>query len=730
MNTLCSFRCIPSICKFLLVMLILCELLLGSVRPAYAADQIDIAAPPGSGEFGYSVTVLPNGNFVVTDPYFNGGIAVGAGAVYLYNGATHAIISTLTGSSIGNHIGIHGVTVLSNGNYVIKSPYWDNGTATEAGAVTWGDQYTGVSGVISSANSLVGTMTDSRVGSGGVVPLKNGNYVVISPEWDNPILPDAGAATWGRGDTGIHGAVTGSNSLIGANAGDRVGSNGVLALTNGNYVVCSSYWNNGGISDAGAATWGDGHSGTTTGLVSTSNSMVGNSANDSVGSRCLALSNGNYVVGSPDWNNGAIVDAGAVSWGNGETGTMGPLSSANSLVGGKDNDKVGYMFNALTNGHYVVSSPYWDNGGFINAGAATWGNGGSGVTGLISAINSLVGSKTNDYVSIYGMQALSNGNYVVLSPWWNNGAIIDAGAATWGNGNSGTSGVVSTANSLVGSQNDDQVSRSAAPLKNGNYVVYSPYWDKGLVSNAGAATWMSGGSSFAGTVSTSNSLVGSKADDQIGSSGGAALGNGNYLVFSPLWDNGSVTDAGAVTWGNGVSGTTGSVTPGNSLVGGQANDKVGNNYVVALTNGNYVVPSPKWNNVAINTAGAATWGNGATGVVGLVSSANSLVGTSTNDNVGSQYVALNNGDYVVFSPQWDSSGGTTDAGAVTWGWGAGGTTGSITQHNSVVGTTTNGGFTINYAYDAINQQLVIGRPADNIVTLFQLHHLYMPQIRR
>jgi hypothetical protein len=119
MNNLCSFRRILPICKLLLVTFLLCDLLLGSVQAAYAANQIDIAGPPGSGKFGYSVTVLPNGNFVVTDPNFNGGIAVDAGAVYLYDGATHAIISTLTGSSAGDQIGYWGVTVLSNGNYVI-----------------------------------------------------------------------------------------------------------------------------------------------------------------------------------------------------------------------------------------------------------------------------------------------------------------------------------------------------------------------------------------------------------------------------------------------------------------------------------------------------------------------------------------------------------------------------------------------------------------------------------
>ena len=51
--------------------------------------------------------------------------------------------------------------------------------------------------------------------------------------------------------------------------------------------------------------------------------------------------------------------------------------------------------------------------------------------------------------------------------------------------------------------------------------------------------------------------------------------NGNYLVRSSLWDNGSATDAGAVTFGNGETGVTGVVSAANSLVGSTAGDSVG-----------------------------------------------------------------------------------------------------------------------------------------------------------
>src|ERR1043166_8617384 len=55
--------------------------------PSGPLAQSDIAGPAGSGTFGTTVNVLPNGNIVVTDPTFS--IPAGAasvGAVYLYNG--------------------------------------------------------------------------------------------------------------------------------------------------------------------------------------------------------------------------------------------------------------------------------------------------------------------------------------------------------------------------------------------------------------------------------------------------------------------------------------------------------------------------------------------------------------------------------------------------------------------------------------------------------------------
>ena len=81
------------------------------------------------------------------------------------------------------------MTALSNGNYAVISPYWNN----EEGAVTWGSGTAGVTGIVSAANSLVAGGTDG--GELAAFALPNGNYVVASSQGGE------GAVTFGNGTT-------------------------------------------------------------------------------------------------------------------------------------------------------------------------------------------------------------------------------------------------------------------------------------------------------------------------------------------------------------------------------------------------------------------------------------------------------------------------------------------------------------------------------------------------
>ena len=154
--------------------------------------------------------------------------------------------NSLVGSTEGDRVGYNWVTKLSNGNYLVNSPFWDNGSATDVGAVTFCNGVTGLIGVVTAANSLVGSTAGDYwyghvdgLAPPGITALSNGNYVVSSPGWDNGAATDAGAVTFGNGVTGVTGVVSAANSLVGSTAGDTVGGDRVTKLTNGNYVVKS-----------------------------------------------------------------------------------------------------------------------------------------------------------------------------------------------------------------------------------------------------------------------------------------------------------------------------------------------------------------------------------------------------------------------------------------------------------------------------------------------------------
>jgi len=696
-----------------------------TVQASGGGVQADIVGPAGSVSFGAAVAVLPNGNIAITDP---DGPGSGVGAVYLY---THdgALVNSFTGSTQNDHVGSGGLVVLSNGSFIVLSPHWHNLAVADAGAVTLVDGGMGMGGIVTKQNSLVGGSAMDAVGTpGSVLALNNGNYVVTTPTWTNPDSgamtpvpkPNAGAATFGNGSGGTIGVVSVGNSLVGTQNNDQVGVGGAVALSVGNYVVLSANWNNAAVGNAGAATWGDGTVGVA-GAVSAVNSLVGSTVGDHVGSLGITkLLTGNYLVTSEHWSNGGATEAGAVTPASGVMGRDGPVTSANSLVGAQTGDHVGSAgITVLSNGNYVVASPDCANVSVTKAGAVTWVDPTIGLTGAVDPSNSLVGTQTNDAVgggTLIGggphVAALTNGNYVVISSAWASGTKAAAGAVTWVDGSQAQPGIVSAANSLIGGGANDQVgARGVFALPNGNYVVDSMFWNSAGGANSGAVTLLNGTHRTSATVSTANSLFGTSANDLVGVGGVAVLTNGNFIVGSSAWHNMGVS-VGALTWVNGSSGLTGSVTAANSLTGSAANDSVA--YAVALTDGNFAAASPFWN----GNAGAVTWGNGTVAINGNVAASNSLVGTQANDFVGFRTITpLPGGAYLTDNLAWNN-GPLTQAGAITYSRKMGGTAGPIDTSNSVIGLVAGGGSRMVYTYDIPRQTLIVGRPAENLVTLF------------
>ncbi|MFT3807111.1 Calx-beta domain-containing protein [Arenimonas sp.] len=674
------------------------------VAPAMAG-QVDWQGPAGSLKFGAQVAVLPNGNIVVTDPADPAG-----GAAYLYR-PDHTLISKVTGVNPGatptaDYETIK-IVVLKNGNYVLVNTGWSSASTPGVGMVAWGSATTGISGVISASNALVGSVQGDYVGSDGVMPLSNGNYIVRSRNWDNGSLDEAGAVTWGNGDGGTVGPVSSSNSLVGTKAREHVGWY-AWTLSNGNYVALTHVWNN-GTANVGAATWGNGASGTT-GIISSANSLVGSTFNDFIGATVTPLTNGNYVVAVPYWDKNGIVDAGAVVWANGATGRKGVIAANIALTGDKTGNFVGYpQIVALTNGNYVVGSSDWEDASHDDQGAVTWGNGTTGRTGIVSSANSLVGDQSFQYIGddwehvTEGIVALSNGHYVVPSPRWGTSGKPDLGAVTWGNGNTGTTGVVSAANSLVGASSGDMV---------GLYSVH----------------------------------------------GVRPLSNGNYVVSSRNWKNSEGIEVGALTWRNGSASSPGVVSATNSVIG--AVD------VVTLKDGNYILASSNgmsWTDGATprtapltaenglmrlgnvitvmddgsyivcqakgidgpDASGAVAWVPKGENLLGELSAKNALVGTTADDKVCTDYIdaesrALEDGRYMMFNYYWDN-GAIVNARALTLM--TRGMAGPVGASNSVVGTVGFGGESVtgrsgfSYDYDPVRKHAVVGRYASNVVSL-------------
>ncbi|MEO8673151.1 MAG: hypothetical protein ABI411_17685 [Tahibacter sp.] len=683
--------------------------------PAFS-QQLDIDGPRGSEQFGKFIAPLPNGNVVVCDPIKPGthGLTY-VGAAYLYS-SSGALISVLTGSHQGDGVCSRGITVLANGNFVIASNFWHGNW----GAVTLVDGTVGLNGVVSAENSLIGghwidEVGGSEFGYGGVTPLPNGNFVVVTPDWTFMDEPGAGAVTWVNGSTGLVGPISAANSLIGTQGGDQVGFtgygpdqyydarfSGITVLANGNYVISSLRW-----ARVGAVTWASGTA-PIVGVVGATNSIIGDDYNRPFASGGITpLRNGNYVIGSPEWSD----LLGAATWGNGQGGTVGVVSPSNSFVGTTSNQRVGQIVTALSNGHYVISSA-WSEGPASNVGAATWANGATGLTGSVSLVNSLVGSRTDDYVG-GDVLALTNGNYVLVNSSWHDATNTAVGAATWANGTTGLTGRVSPANSLIGNAQTGKLVDSAfgrnRALANGNYVV----------SSTNAVTWADGMTPRTGTPTAADSiLIGNGVIDSV-----APLTNGNYVIANHVWSDGTRSNLGSATWAKGSAPSTGTVSAANSLVGASSYDWLGYSRVLAIGNGDYIVPAPYFNIAGVAAVGLMALGNGRTGSTGVPSLSNAITGSQANDQVGSKHiVVLANGRYLFTSPLWDN-GSIVDAGAVTLG-GGGKSAGFISALNSVRGTVAGGGAAMSFAYDATADRLIVGQPSANRVSFLKVDQLF------
>ena len=71
-----------------------------------------------------------------------------------------------------------------------------------------------------------------------------------------------------------------------------------------------------------------------------------------------------------------------------------------------------------------------------------------------------------------------------------------------------------------------------------------------------------------------------------------------------------------------------------------------------------------------------------------------------------------------------NNGSISGAGAISLGSGTFRMAGSIQPYNSVRGETVDGGQYLGFAYDSVRGRLVVGRPTENIVTIFTMEQIF------
>ncbi|MFN8534101.1 MAG: hypothetical protein U0556_11200 [Dehalococcoidia bacterium] len=612
---------------------------------------------PGD-RFGQTVVPLPNGRVAVSAPGDDIGAPDG-GAAYLYNGLTGALVSVVTGSHISDTVGLF-FTVLQTGNFVVQNPEW-NGAR---GAVTFVDAATGLGGIVSSANSLIGQAPGEGVGSGFLTTIGADRYGVSTFKWS----ASRGAVTIGSSLTGITGTVSAANSVVGTAPSDDVGMFGFSphpALGPNVIAISSPYWN----LQRGAITVLDAVPGMT-GTVSVANSIIGAGPGDQVGfsfAQSVGPDERSLLVVTPRWNGNRGAATFVV------TPTL-PVSlvvtTTNSLVGSLPGDGILTSATTVGDGNVLVRWANWNGG----RGAVTWVDGKLGLTGTVSNSNSFVGETIGDRVGS-GVSLLGSDRYLLLDSAWNGGR----GAVTIAPSNAPFTGVHTTTNSLMGTNPSDRVGLFATSLANGNVIIRSPSWN----ANRGAVTFvLSSTAVLAGQINSANSLVGDDPNDLIGVSVNE-IGQ-NYAVIS----GGNLA---AVTIGSSASGVAGVKSLANSFV---ASDLADGQFVFAdqISGTQALARLPGWN----GGRGAIAFFDAVPGVTGSVSTNNSIVGSLPGDRVG-EGLRIVGGVPVSYSGRWGGGRGAAtpiEPTAVL--------TGVVGSANSILGATQVNTSTMNVIADTRN----------------------------
>ncbi len=479
-----------------------------------AANAI-VGSSTGDGDEMRFPVSLGDGYFAFSFPNWDATPATNVGAVRIVAPGETAVgelsfQNALIGLNLNDRIGYR-LYALANGNAVVASPEWDSIFHVDAGAVTWLDRDDPLVGPVSIGNSQYGSLTRQQLGLGGVVPLRNGNYVLRDPDWPPraPVgfPPPLGAVAWRDGSRAVAGPFAVSGALVGVEPGDRIGSAGVFPLDNGNYVVASPFFKRDGVANSGAATWADGAAGLA-GTVSKVNSLYGaGTGGDLVGVGVVALQNGAYFVQSSAWGgNGGPGALGAVTWGNGRSPLVGAVSASNSLIGPHPDASFGDVAVRLDDDSVVVGSARIQVGTAVAAGLLRRIPGNVPSTGVVPVAGSVVGSAPNTWLS--AVEPLPGGDWLVRDSSWGAQSQNSTGAIRWCSAGALCDGPITEANALVGDRPGDNFGAEASlRLPGGDFAFVNRNYFVAQGTPPGALTFIRARERPTGPASSTNTVA-------------------------------------------------------------------------------------------------------------------------------------------------------------------------------------------------------------------------------
>lgn len=209
---------------------------------------------PGDALGSDGITVLANNNYVITSSRDDVNGISDAGSIRVMNGNSGMQISILTGNVVGERLGAGTTTALANNNFVIASGFDDVNGTNDAGSVRL------MNGAGQIGSTLAGDVEGDLLGINGITVLANNNYVIASGSDDENGIIDAGSVRLVDGSTGIQIGSTLAGDVERDFLGysdqrirsDRSGMADITVLANNNYVIISRFDDENGILNAGS----------------------------------------------------------------------------------------------------------------------------------------------------------------------------------------------------------------------------------------------------------------------------------------------------------------------------------------------------------------------------------------------------------------------------------------------------------------------------------------------